>query len=94
MDRKNLPRISQHPGEWEDSFGYGAIQRLKWNPAFFFWPPSSLAQFLNGENPPFCLRQSPDHGTVDVLVVLLLLLFLGGTTLIFAFFQDTEIFIK
>ncbi len=40
----------------------------------------------------FCLRRSPDHGTVDVVVVLLLLL--GGTTLIFDFFQDTEIFIK
>ncbi len=43
----------------------------------------------------FCLRRSPDHGTVDVVVVLLLLLLLlGGATLIFDFFQDTEIFIK
>ncbi len=41
----------------------------------------------------FCLRRSPDHGTVDVVVVVLLLL-VGGTTLIFDFFQDTEIFIK
>ncbi len=41
----------------------------------------------------FCLRRSPDHGTVDVVVVVVLLL-LGGTTLIFDFFQDTEIFIK
>ena len=40
----------------------------------------------------FCLRRSPDHGTVDVVVVVLLLL--GGTTLVFDFFQDTEIFIK
>ena len=38
----------------------------------------------------FCLRRSPDHGTVDVVVVVLV----GGTTLIFDFFQDTEIFIK
>ncbi len=40
---------------------------------------------------PFCLRRSPDHGTVDVIVVVVLI---GGTTLIFDFFQDTEIFIK
>ncbi len=38
-----------------------------------------------------CLRRSPDHGTVDVDVVVVLV---GGTTLIFDFFQDTEIFIK
>ncbi len=43
----------------------------------------------------FCLRRSPDHGTVDVVVVVVLLLLLvGGTTLVFYFFQDTEIFIK
>ncbi len=42
----------------------------------------------------FCLRQSPDHGTVDVVVVVLVVVLLGGTTLIFNFFQDTEIFIK
>ncbi len=41
----------------------------------------------------FCLRRSPDHGTVDVVVVVVLVL-VGGTTLVFDFFQDTEIFIK
>ncbi len=45
----------------------------------------------------FCLRRSPDHGTVDVVVVVVVvvvIVLLGGTTLIFDFFQDTEIFIK
>ncbi len=54
----------------------------------------------------FCLRRSPDHGTVDVVVVvvvvvvvgvvvvLVVVLLLGGTTFVFDFFQDTEIFIK
>ncbi len=41
----------------------------------------------------FCLRRSPDHGTVDVVVVVVVVL-VGGTTLVFDFFQDTEIFIK
>ncbi len=40
----------------------------------------------------FCLRRSPDHGTVDVVVVVVVVV--GGTTLIFDFFQDTKIFIK
>ncbi len=38
----------------------------------------------------FCLRRSPDHGTVDVVVVVVvvvLLLLLGGTTLVFVFFK-------
>ncbi len=42
----------------------------------------------------FCLRRSPDHGTVDVVVVVVVVVLVGGTTLIFDFFQDTEIFIK
>ncbi len=45
------------------------------------------------ESDSYCLRRSPDHGTVDVVVVVVLLL-VGGTTLVFDFFQDTEIFIK
>ncbi len=53
----------------------------------FFW--------CSEHNLSFCLRRSPDHGTVDVVVVLLLLLLLlGGTTLVFHFFQDTEIFLE
>ena len=35
----------------------------------------------------FVCGKAPDHGTVNVLLLLLL----GGTTLVFNFFQDTEI---
>ncbi len=34
----------------------------------------------------FCLRRSPDHGTVDVVVVVVVVL-IGGTTLVFDFFK-------
>ena len=40
----------------------------------------------------FCLRRSPDHGTVKVVVVVVVVL--GRTTLVFHFLQDTEISIK
>ncbi len=39
----------------------------------------------------FCLRRSPDHRTVNVVAVLVVL---GRTTLVFHFLQDTKIFIK
>ena len=37
----------------------------------------------------FCLRRSRDNGTVDAVVLLL-----GGTALVFDFFQNTEFFMK
>ncbi len=62
---------------------WGSMYDIRGLPVFhhFQKPPS-----------PFCLRRSPDHGTVDVVVVVVVLV--GGTTLVFNFFQDTEIFIK
>ncbi len=59
----------------------------RWELSCFFFPFFKKVFLLLC----FCLRRSPDHGTVDVVVVLVVV---GGTTLIFDFFQDTEIFIK
>ncbi len=35
----------------------------------------------------FCQRRSPDHGTVNVVVVVVVVFVLGGTTLVFDFFK-------
>ncbi len=44
--------------------------------------------FATLDSPPFCLRRSPGHGTVDVVVVLVLVL---GGLLWFLIFSSTEI---
>ncbi len=46
-------------------------------------------QLLGLGNQCFCLRRRPDHGIVDVVLLLL-----EGTTLVFKLSQDTETFIK